>query len=288
MSHKALIWATQQRGLKPATKLLLIQLADHHNPVNGCFPGQELLADECEMSVRSVREHLGILEDKGLIRRIKSGGSGSRRPSDRYVFPFEDGEGATKGSASTAKNTGKTVSHEGENTGSSASEIPAKPRDNYRQNLPPNLVREPVRESFVAADAEHKPSDFGEFWEAYPRKRDHRRCEELFLAATASGVPSARLIDAAKRYRAENAGNKPMYLAYADNWLEQRRWEDFPESPRAAARSSDISQIAEFWAAKVHAKRYIPQAAISPEIVHCMVSNGLVTERDLLSAGLRL
>lgn len=288
MSHKALIWATQRRGLKPATKLLLIQLADHHNPVNGCFPGQELLAEECEISVRSVREHLGILENMGLIRRIKSGGSGSRRPSDRYVFPFEDGEGGVKEAASPAKKIGKTESPEAVTTGNSASEIPAKPRNNYRQNLPPNLVREPVKESFVAADADHTPSDFHEFWEAYPRKRDRQRCEGLFLAATSGGVASARLIDAAKRYRAENAGNKPMYIAYADNWLETRRWEDYPESPRAAARSFNISQVAQFWAAKVRGKRYIPPAAISPEIARCIIVNGWVSERDLLAAGVRL
>ena len=285
MSHKALIWATQQRGLKPATKLLLIQLADHHNPVNGCFPGQELLSEECEMSVRSVRDHLGILESKGLIRRIKSGGSGSRRPSDRYVFPFEDSVGAIREAASPAENTGKTASPEGENTGSSEHEIPANQRNNYRQNLPPNLVREPVREPSVAAVAEHTGSGFSEFWEAHPRKRDQQRCEKLFMAATSGGVASARIIDAAKRYRAENAGNKPMYLAYADNWLENRRWEDFPESHRAASCSDVVSGAAEFWAAKLRSGSFIPPSAISSSVAHCMINNSLATEADLRRIG---
>ena len=32
MSHKATVWAIQQRGLKPATKIVLWFLCDRHNP----------------------------------------------------------------------------------------------------------------------------------------------------------------------------------------------------------------------------------------------------------------
>ena len=38
MSHKATVWAIQQRGLKPATKIVLWFLCDRHNPDFGCFP----------------------------------------------------------------------------------------------------------------------------------------------------------------------------------------------------------------------------------------------------------
>ncbi|SEG14890.1 hypothetical protein SAMN05421751_11282 [Jhaorihella thermophila] len=41
MSHYATTWAIRQRGLKPATKLVLWYLADRHNPDYGCFPSQE-------------------------------------------------------------------------------------------------------------------------------------------------------------------------------------------------------------------------------------------------------
>ena len=40
MSHKATVWAIQQRGLKPATKIVLWFLCDRHNPDFGCFPTQ--------------------------------------------------------------------------------------------------------------------------------------------------------------------------------------------------------------------------------------------------------
>jgi hypothetical protein len=69
MSHSATNWAIKQRGLKPIAKLVLWHLADCHNPVAGCFPTQEYLARECEVSRASVNRYLDELETMGLIRR---------------------------------------------------------------------------------------------------------------------------------------------------------------------------------------------------------------------------
>lgn len=273
MSHKALIWATRQRGLKPATKLLLIQLADHHNPVNGCFPGQELLAEECEMSVRSVREHLGILERDGLIRRIKGGGSGSRRPSDRYVFSFEDSEGAIKQADSLAAYPDRTASPEDGNTGSLGHEIPANQRNNYRQNLPPNLVIKPVREPCAGgACAAHSSNGFQEFWKAHPRPRDREASAKLFADAVRAGEDPGRIVKSAERYAAENAGNKPMYIAYSTTWLENRRWRDYPEDPLPQSVEGSDTKAAAFWASKIKAGRYVPPSAINAALAACMLS----------------
>lgn len=51
MSGLALIWAANVKGLKPAAKIVLIQLADFHTKETGqCNPSAQRLADECEMS----------------------------------------------------------------------------------------------------------------------------------------------------------------------------------------------------------------------------------------------
>ncbi len=50
MSHAATNWAIQQRGLKPTTKIVLWHLCDRFNPDYGCFPSQERLAHDCEIS----------------------------------------------------------------------------------------------------------------------------------------------------------------------------------------------------------------------------------------------
>mgnify|MGYP000131343268 FL=1 len=50
MSHEATNWAIKQRGLKPTTKIVLWHLCDRFNPDYGCFPSQDRLAHDCEIS----------------------------------------------------------------------------------------------------------------------------------------------------------------------------------------------------------------------------------------------
>lgn len=92
MSHLATAWAIQQRGIDPATKLVLWWLADRHNKDTGrCDPSQEKLAEDCEMSRRSVNTHLKILEDKGIIERIqRSDLKTKRKISTFYRLFFEN------------------------------------------------------------------------------------------------------------------------------------------------------------------------------------------------------
>jgi len=92
MSHRATIWAIQQRGLKPATKIVLWFLCDRHNPDFGCFPTQARLAEDAEMSISALNEHLSLLERAGLIRRLRSHDPRThRRQATRYILGFEDG-----------------------------------------------------------------------------------------------------------------------------------------------------------------------------------------------------
>lgn len=72
MSHIATGRAFRQRGLKPSAKLILPALADGHNPAHGCFPSQAFLADASETNRDTVDAQLGLLENRGLIRRIRS------------------------------------------------------------------------------------------------------------------------------------------------------------------------------------------------------------------------
>ena len=92
MSHTATNWAIQQRGLKPTTKIVLWHLCDRFNPDYGCFPSQERLAHDCEISRATLNRHLDDLEACGLIRRIRmvDRRTGQQRPT-RYLLGFEQG-----------------------------------------------------------------------------------------------------------------------------------------------------------------------------------------------------
>ncbi len=92
MSHEATNWAIKQRGLKPTTKIVLWHLCDRFNPDYGCFPSQERLAHDCEISRATLNRHLDDLEARGLIRRIRmiDSRTGQQRPT-RYLLGFEEG-----------------------------------------------------------------------------------------------------------------------------------------------------------------------------------------------------
>jgi hypothetical protein len=91
MSHDATNWAIQRRGLKPTTKIVLWHLCDRFNPDFGCFPSQDRLADDCEISRSTLNEHLGQLEAAGLLRRVPRLDPVTKRQlPTRYILGFED------------------------------------------------------------------------------------------------------------------------------------------------------------------------------------------------------
>lgn len=71
-------WAWDQRVGDPAAKLVLMKLADQANDQGKCWPSQRSLADECEMSLNTVRRKLELLYAAGLVsaeqRRRDDGG----------------------------------------------------------------------------------------------------------------------------------------------------------------------------------------------------------------------
>ena len=90
MSELATDWAILQRGLHPAAKLVLWHLCNRHTPLSGCFPSQDLLTADTEISRASLNIQLRRLEEAGLIRRHRRPGrSPTPWKSTRYILGFE-------------------------------------------------------------------------------------------------------------------------------------------------------------------------------------------------------
>ena len=86
MSNRAMSWAIECRDIALPTKAILMLLADCHNGATGlCFPTEEWLSNHAGVSGRTVRMHLKVLEDAGLIERLyKHGGRGVGRQFAGY------------------------------------------------------------------------------------------------------------------------------------------------------------------------------------------------------------
>lgn len=63
-----MVKAMQTKVGNPLRKLVLIKLADNANDQGECWPSHQHVADQCEISKTSVRNHIKKLEEMGLLR----------------------------------------------------------------------------------------------------------------------------------------------------------------------------------------------------------------------------
>lgn len=68
MSMMLMVKAFNLKVKNPVRKLILIKLADNANDKGECWPSHQYIADQCEVSRRTVIHHLNELEKSGLIR----------------------------------------------------------------------------------------------------------------------------------------------------------------------------------------------------------------------------
>lgn len=68
MSMMLMVKAMNTKVGNPLRKLVLIKLADNANDQGECWPSHQHVADQCEISKTSVRNHIKKLEEMGLLR----------------------------------------------------------------------------------------------------------------------------------------------------------------------------------------------------------------------------
>lgn len=89
MSFQATHWARRQQVGHQPSKHVLLLLADHADENHSCFPEQALLAEDTEMSVRSVQECIKRLEAQGFLQRKRDRRADGKLGITRYVLGVE-------------------------------------------------------------------------------------------------------------------------------------------------------------------------------------------------------
>ncbi|HEM7186223.1 TPA: helix-turn-helix domain-containing protein [Providencia rettgeri] len=88
MSMILMAKAMQLKVGNPSRKLVLIKLADNANDKGECFPSYQHVADQCEISRRSVINHIDALCEQGLVRKVyRSGEKGNS--SNVYILNLD-------------------------------------------------------------------------------------------------------------------------------------------------------------------------------------------------------
>ena len=86
MSRKANLWAIEQRGLKPTTKIVLWHLCDRFNPTMAASlrkPGWLMTARSADPTLN---DHLDRLEAARLLRRVPRIGPVTKRQVPTRYF----------------------------------------------------------------------------------------------------------------------------------------------------------------------------------------------------------
>ena len=316
MSHKATVWAIQQRGLKPATKIVLWFLCDRHNPDFGCFPTQERLAQDAEMSVSALNDHLARLEALRLIHRVRTHDPRThKRQATRYILAFEDGFPQDPSPDSGDGLYGTEEEQDDNPTPDSAhgaiSGFSPNPSPDFAQshlrNPETNLVREPLSKPVKeeeGAQAREEISDevFGDlldalgldpaalpgWWQGWPPRLHVRRWRDEL------GLTEAEIIAAAEASRQEHPEppDGPKALDRAMQRAAQRKVEDAGRKRRKskaapAPAAKPITDLPAFYADLVNSDRYLPVSAISNTMRDAMLARGLVTAERLRERGVR-
>ncbi|MNM57995.1 hypothetical protein D3C76_240230 [compost metagenome] len=143
MSMELMVKAMKTKVGNPLRKLVLIKLADNANDMGECWPSYQHVADQCEISKRSVMNHISTLCDAGLIRKEIRKGGPKGNSSNIYHLIF--------GGAADSLGGGQQV-HQGSAAGSphSAAAAPGgsaapAPRTSHSSET----VKEPVNEPFA-------------------------------------------------------------------------------------------------------------------------------------------
>ena len=194
----------KQQGLKPATKIVLYWLADHHNGETGkCFPSLARLCKVTEMGKTALVGHLDTLEKLGLIERLRKYDNNGAFKSTDYVLTLKDD--------TLVRNT-----------------------DNPCSDFAPPLVRN-ANTNLVSNNLGSKPYTsskddevnyyFDQLWEMYPRKVGKGQARKAYVAASKK-IDFFDLLPKLEAYVATLDGKDKQYMPHLATWLNGERWAD--------------------------------------------------------------
>ncbi|WP_417701904.1 helix-turn-helix domain-containing protein [Pseudophaeobacter sp.] len=300
MSHKAVSWALDQRHLKPAPWIVLIQLADRLNKDTlRCDPDQAKLAGDCNMSRATVNRHLEALEDLELIRRIPRVNPKTGKPlSTFYILGLNfDNPPYVENAVSQNETRGKRGRRENKD-GVHVSNCDSAPclnngqarvsknAETVCQNETLTFVREPVREP-CAASAAHQDFDFGSFfdrvWRASPRPDSWSETEAAVEALIEAGERPGDILAATESYRARVAGHDASRIKYSQNFYADGSWKR--HVPTAAPKATQEQILAARAQNILEAKPFVCRH-ISAHAARECVTAGLVTSDQCHAAGI--
>ena len=155
MSMTLMVKALKTKVGNPLRKLVLLKLADNANDQGECWPSYQYIADQCEMSKRSVMLHISKLIEDGFLKKEHRLGGEKFNKSNLYTLMV--GAGDSLGVVQEIHPPSA-----GDSLGGGAGDSPRT----YHSLEP---ISKPLDQSKIARE-ELIQSSFDYWWKAYPTK----------------------------------------------------------------------------------------------------------------------
>jgi DNA-binding transcriptional ArsR family regulator len=206
MSNCAIDWVLSIKLGDPATKIVLLVLANRVDDLGQCWPSRKSISEQTDLSVSSVQRRLNELEKAKLIERKRR-----RRATTLYQLKIPGLRTANSGtpkqlrsvSAGTPKQLRSVKYH-----------LRSVTADTGNPHLEPSLKKD----SPSSAD-----DGFRNFWESYPRKVAKTAADKAFARAiketTLEQMLAALAID-------KQNWKEERFTPHPATWLNQGRYLD--------------------------------------------------------------
>lgn len=210
MSMDLMVQAMKIKVGNPLRKLVLLKLADNASDLGECWPSYQHIADQCEISKRSVMNHIEALCECGLIKKeLRTGPKGNS--SNVYQLNLRSAGDSPGGSANRSLPGATDSPHgAGDSPGGSAG---AAPRISHSFEPVNEPVNEPIKHTGASATAsaparsakqDYSP-EFETAWQAYPKRTGGNSKAAAFKAwktRLKEGVKPEVMLAGVKRYAA--------------------------------------------------------------------------------------
>lgn len=198
--------------LHPNARLLAVVIADFSNSKSGvAYPSQKTLATILGLSTRTIMNLLPQIVERGHIEIIPGNGRGHASEyviKDETHFTLFDTKGCNEIHPSNSERV-KPDALKGE--------IRRRKRVKPVSHQP---ITEPIEEPI-----EYISDPFLDFWDVYPRRVSRGSAEKSFRQAL-KRCDVKSIIEGARRYALDRAGQDPKYTKHPATWLNGDCWAD--------------------------------------------------------------
>lgn len=147
-------------------------------------------------------------------------------------------------------------------------------------NNPKTILKPPSREELVR---------FTEILAEYPedRIRNEGTCIDEIAKVIASGVSADELLACVQSYAAASNGFTRSKVSFSDNWIKNRRWENYlPDIRDAISAGEDQANKSLAMLAGWVRQKHPLCKHITPLQIDALLASGLVSEEELRAVGL--